>query len=222
MNKRVVTRFDDLAMDSSIVELSRKLGLPERFFADLDKEDDWSFIVKLHSFVEAAVTQILVYHFQEPKLIETFSRLELSNAITGKVAFCRKAGLIGKEYARFIVSLSELRNQFVHNVSFCVKKISELTENFDKSQWRKFVLDFSPSNAILLRLGSNPAFAHGKPDLDKLMERAKSNPRLHIWFGAYSLLSHLADMKGFSEATHYGRALNLLEEDTSDSDDVDC
>lgn len=57
----------------AVEELVKELGLPEGFYAELLGEDDWSFIIKLHALMEAAVTGLIVAalgHFQcwdEPK-----------------------------------------------------------------------------------------------------------------------------------------------------------
>ncbi len=58
----------DLPDDDLVVDLERRIGLPEGFFAHLLDENDWSFIIKLHALFEAACTHMLLFHFQEPEL----------------------------------------------------------------------------------------------------------------------------------------------------------
>ncbi|HSG21963.1 MAG TPA: hypothetical protein VLA64_03300, partial [Azonexus sp.] len=103
-------------IDKGIIELEAKIGVRPGFFAALREEDDWSFVIKLHALFEAACTHLLLFHFKEPELSEVFSRLELSNKTTGKIAFLSKLGLIGKENRRLLSTLSELRNSLVHDV----------------------------------------------------------------------------------------------------------
>jgi len=98
--------------------LEHKLGVESGFFASLDGDDenDWSFVIKTHALIEAAISHLLTEHLKRPELAGTFSRLEMSNEATGKVAFATALGLLEKPERRFIISFSELRNMLVHDV----------------------------------------------------------------------------------------------------------
>lgn len=113
----------DIHIDKGILELQEKLNLPKDFFKNLLQEDDWSFIIKLHALIEAACGSLLLYHFDEPGLKTIISRLELSNKTTGKIAFLKELELLGDNNRRFVSSLSEWRNNFVHNVQNCNSKL---------------------------------------------------------------------------------------------------
>ena len=105
-----------LQIAEDVLELESKVGVKQGFFAALLDEDDWSFVIKLHALFEAACTHLLLFHFKEPDLAEVVSRLELSNKTTGKLAFLSRLELLGKEGRRLISTLSELRNNLVHDV----------------------------------------------------------------------------------------------------------
>jgi hypothetical protein len=107
-----------------------KLGLKKGIFDKLQKEDDWSFVIKLHALFEAICTQLLVFHLGEDKLSELFTKLELSNKSIGKLVFLKHLELIGKDDRKFIYSLSELRNQLVHNVANCEFSLKEMVSKF--------------------------------------------------------------------------------------------
>jgi hypothetical protein len=113
--------FDDLFSGipqlEIIAELEDHLGLKRGFFIDLAKEDDWSFVIKFHSLIEAATTHLLVESVNKKELEVIFSRLELSGMSTGKIAFIRELNLLTKQERAFISKLSELRNSFVHKAS---------------------------------------------------------------------------------------------------------
>ena len=81
------------------------------------EENDWSFIIKLHSLIEAAATQLLVVTLGKPELEDIISLLELSGQRTGKLAFFKSMNTLDSSSRRFIQSLSEIRNSFVHDVS---------------------------------------------------------------------------------------------------------
>ena len=95
-------------MDDAILKFEKKIGVQAGFFEKLKDEDDWSFIIKLHALFETACTHLLIFHFNEPNLVNILSRLEISNKTTGKLALLKELGLLGKNYRVFIYSLSEL------------------------------------------------------------------------------------------------------------------
>jgi hypothetical protein len=101
-----------------IVEIEHQLGLPAGFLRGLyDHEDDWSFVIKSHAFLEAALTHLLADHLGKEDLLPVFAYLETSNVRTGKLAFVKAFDLLDKGARRFIHTLSELRNDLVHEVS---------------------------------------------------------------------------------------------------------
>lgn len=211
----------DLHIDKGILELQEKLNLPEDFFKNLLEEDDWSFIIKLHALIEAACGSLLLHHFDEPGLKTIISRLELSNKTTGKIAFLKELKLLGDTNRRFVSSLSEWRNNFVHNVQNCNSKLQEIIDSMDKNQLKKFALDFSPLEGTLQKFASSKLkLLDGKTisqiDTNKLMERAKKNPKMVIWVGAYNFLTSLVDMEGYSDYLKYEKANKLLSDDAED------
>lgn len=103
----------------SLVDLlEAELAITPGFFDSLDddNESDWSFVIKLHALVEAAVSHLLTEELRRPGLSDLFSRLDISNKATGKAAFIDALDLLGKPERRFMSSLSELRNKLVHDV----------------------------------------------------------------------------------------------------------
>ena len=86
-------------------------GLTEGFCDALLREDDWSFVIKLHAVLEAAVTNILVEKTGYRSLQGVFSRIDMGQEGEGKLAFAKALGLLASEERRYIKQLSELRNQ---------------------------------------------------------------------------------------------------------------
>lgn len=117
----------------TVERVEKELSIPSGFFSALREEDDWSFVIKAHAFVEAALTNILIRHLERPELEEILSRLSTSNTVTGKIAFGRKMGLLADEDYHFIRELSSLRNRLAHG-------LDEIDFNFDK-----FVSGLEPS-----------------------------------------------------------------------------
>ncbi|MCP3019082.1 hypothetical protein [Cupriavidus basilensis] len=96
--------------------LEEDLQLPTGFFQALLKEDDWSFLIKLHALFEAALSHVIVHRLGCETLSGPMSRLEMSDKDKGKIAFASALGLIGQDERRYIIQLSQLRNRCVHDV----------------------------------------------------------------------------------------------------------
>ena len=125
--------------------LEAKLGIKPGFFESLDDEDenDWSFVIKLHSLIEASVSHLLTEQLRRPELSELFSRLDISNKKTGKAAFVEALALLDKPERRFMSSLSELRNKLVHDVRNVTFDFVQYVENMNTDQQATFLKDFN-------------------------------------------------------------------------------
>lgn len=218
---------EDFSVDRGILSLQDKLGLPTDFFKRLLQEDDWSFIIKLHALVEAACTDLLLHHFDEPSLKNIISRLELSNKSFGKLAFIKELELLGDASRRYISSLSEWRNNFVHNVQNCNASLDKIIGAMDKNEVKKFAVDFSPLEATLQKISKGPLDLLDAPtrkqiDTNNIIERAKRNPKFHIWVGGYNLLTSLVDMYDYSDYRKYDKAMTwtgIYDEDDENNPD---
>lgn len=212
-------------MDKGILELEKKIGLEEGFFENLLKEDDWSFIIKLHALFESVCTQLLLFHFNEPGMVDVISRLELSNKSTGRLAFLKSAELLGQDDRKYISSLSEIRNKLVHDVRNTKYSLVELVESLSPKQLTQFVRTFNPFEARIIDI------QHGKGiftkekgtldlprnyDINMLIKRAKENPKEYIWHGAYGVLVSIVDMHGYSDYKQWGKAKRIVFEDNDE------
>lgn len=156
-------------------ELESKIGVEPGFLDRLRDEDDWSFIIKLHAVFEAVVTHLLTYHFQEKSLADLFARLELSNKTTGKIAFMKAIGWMGKDNRRYISSLSELRNSLVHDVRNCTFDLKEMVSKYSEKELKTFTVTFSPlETGKKLSDETPPRFREiSHQELERLMVRAR-------------------------------------------------
>lgn len=64
-------------------------GHKSRFIIDLLDQDDWSFVIKAHAMLEAAVTELVLEHLGETRLKEVVDRLPLSDGQIGKVVIAK-------------------------------------------------------------------------------------------------------------------------------------
>src|SRR5438046_2327348 len=96
-----------------------KVGIPGPLLNSLqfpDIGDDWSFIIKIHGVIEAALNHMILGKLREPKLSNIVSRLETNDQRTGKMAFVKTLDLLPERSRTFVRLISELRNQLVHDI----------------------------------------------------------------------------------------------------------
>ena len=152
-----------------------KLGIAPGFFDSLDSDDenDWSFIIKLHALVEAAVSHLLTEQLHRPELAELFARLDISNKATGKAAFVEVLALLDKPERRFMSSLSELRNKLVHDVRNVDFDLIRHIDNMSKDQRDAFLNNFN-----LLSTGIT----------DDARNLFRHDPRQALWYSGIAFL----------------------------------
>jgi hypothetical protein len=185
-------RFADIDA-GRVGELERALEIREGFLAELERDDDWSYIVKLHTFMEAAVSHLLVKAFEDARLDKTLRSLPLGSLRSGKLAFLRALDLLGDSDMRFVRFVSELRDVLVGRIQSVSFSISS-----------HFAERGSPQIPQLFRAWGFAA----NPDEERalLLHLFQQEPRLFIHVrGLYLLeLSYLG--RPFSEAQRIGAA----------------
>jgi hypothetical protein len=151
-----------------------ELSLPLGFLTKLYREDDWSFIIRSHALVEAAVTKQLSSSL-DARLTSVFQKLALSNAQTGKIVFAESMGLIDSTHKRFIRKLSEIRNFVVHDISNIVFDLKIYLNGLDANQKKAIARDLS--------------FFASTPQSEKFwLQQTYSDPKFAIWTSTIFLL----------------------------------
>lgn len=119
-------------------QFEKELNLPNGFFLNLlIKEDDWSFTIKLHALVEAAVSHLLASICGD-RLLDIFTRLELSSDTIGKVAFAKALDVLDKDERTFVRKLSEIRNSFAHDVRKAGATLANYVAGLNNDQLKVF------------------------------------------------------------------------------------
>ena len=166
----------DALLRDLISEYSDCISDSSGIFLDLLSEDDWSFVIKSHAFLEAVVTESIVKQLDEQRVLRVVERLPLSNEEYGKLSIARDLDIIPKEQRTCIKKLSKLRNDIVHkpeNINFC---FGDYVQNLDKQQkrsWQDSIVWFKDST-------------------NQWKGMALSKPKLTVWmsvFLIYTLLS---------------------------------
>jgi len=99
-------------------EFESTLGLRAGFIEDLiQQDDDWSFVIKAHAIVEAAITQLLARLIGHPEALEKFLSTLSMGGRHGKIAFVRCLGGLSDSELDFAEALGTIRNHTAHRVS---------------------------------------------------------------------------------------------------------
>jgi hypothetical protein len=166
-------------------QFEKEIGLPGSFFLNLlVKEDDWSFIIKLHALVEAAVSHLLATICGD-KLLGIFTRLELSSDTVGKLAFAKVLDVLDSDERTFIRKLSEIRNSFAHDVRQAGATLAAYVARLNKDQLKALKVAIGP--------GVDP-FPIADTALPEL-EFVRDNPKVCIWLRALFVISFIYQRK---------------------------
>lgn len=175
-----------------IESLEQDLQLPSKFLARLTDEGDWSFVIKAHALVEAALSHLLAAAVRDRRVTRIFQRLETSNETIGKLAFIKAMGLLPDRQLKFVKHLAELRNQLVHDVSNTGFTFNTFVGGLDKGQRKKF------REAFTWRVKPR-----SDAPLDDWQEQAFDSPKYAIWINVVLLL-----------AEAYRKKLDFIDEDS--------
>lgn len=160
--------------------LEKAIGLPTGFYENLvHANDDWSFVLKLHALMEASLTMLLTERIgsgslpDSSDLTKALARLEMSRTDVGKVQLAFTLGLISKRYRRFLYFLSDLRNDFVHDIKNVNLTLQDHVAPFNQDQRRAF------ADKLFINV------------TEETIRTTLSYPRRSIWLSSLTLLSHL-------------------------------
>jgi len=147
--------------------LAETVGISRAFQDSLDRDDDWTFVIKLHAMVELALTHLVLSRLPESaKLEKIISNLDLNDKRKGKIAFIRAFGLLPDNAILFVQKLCELRNIAVHGLKRFNLDLAiyfKGLENKERGNWRNAITTFSVSR--LTRAQIDLALAHPRSTL---------------------------------------------------------
>jgi hypothetical protein len=186
------TFFQDIPQFAFFKDLEAELGVTPAFFNSLLEEDDWSFVIKLYSLIEATVTHLLVQSLEKPELQEVISFLELSNSKTGKIAFLKSMGLLDSNSRRFIQTLSEVRNKLVHNVANVNLSLDQFVANLpeDKKKGfnKAFKWDYNDESNVQVKKGEDQYDVHELIKFFAITCMESHQYKIAIWLGSIIIL----------------------------------
>jgi hypothetical protein len=113
-----------------------RLGLPPTFYYRLvEIEDDWAFVLKLHSFFEGALTQLLREKLRlRPHAQEC---LTPRDSFTSRVHLASRMKLMEPDYSGFLLGLNRLRNDITHNIRFIAFDFRSYVDGHSDVEFRR-------------------------------------------------------------------------------------
>lgn len=109
-----LTQEDNERGEELVIWLRNTFGID--IHKELEGNDDWGLIVKLHAMLETALNTSIVKELSRPELESVIIRLDTSNPKIGKVAFAKALKIVSHDSSVFLQQLSELRNFCVHDI----------------------------------------------------------------------------------------------------------
>ncbi|MFM0115660.1 hypothetical protein [Paraburkholderia nemoris] len=185
-----MTHIDADSPEAAVQRLHAALGLPSGFFASLLKEDDWSFVIKLHALIESALAHVVAHRLGD-EVADVVGLLDMGER-KGKVAFAAALKLIDEQERYFLKLLSSIRNRCAHGVQQAVRfSLETYIAGLDSNGRREF---FRACNA------SDPRESITISNLTTNRQKfASENPKLWIWMSALYFLAALYMQKETAE-----------------------
>jgi hypothetical protein len=115
-----------------------QVGAPAAILDSLLRDDNWSFVIKIHAILEAVVAQLLVDAFGDKRTRDVISFLDLSDKRRGKMAFVAALDLLEPRVRKFVHAMSTLRNYLVHDISNANFTFDVYIRSLDKNQRKAF------------------------------------------------------------------------------------
>ncbi len=146
------------------------------------EENDWSFVIKTHAYIEAIVTETILVQIDDDRLKPTIERLPLSDEKIGKIKIAKDLDLFDEDERKFIKLFSNLRNNVAHridNIDFSFKNHIESLDKNQKKSW------------------ANTISWYAKDDSKEYyQQQAIASPKMVILIGVF-IMSGLKVLKGF-------------------------
>lgn len=163
-------------------EFESRIGIRSGFFNELIREDDWSFVIKLHAFFEACLTHAICSVLGRPELEEVIARLDTSNSQSGKLAFAKRLGILNKSQRRFVTTLSQLRNDIVHDVRAVDFSFERHMSEMSEEQRYQFCVGLSLDEMLA---------PYSEPNEMRIISLVNDVPKFGIGYAASLVISEL-------------------------------
>jgi hypothetical protein len=178
-----VTTFPTL--NEAVRKLEEDLSIRPGFLEELFHESsDWSFVIKVHALLEAALTHLIVEGLGKPELAEVVGHISTGDTRKGRLVIAQKLKLLENPSIAFVRRLSSIRNSFVHdprNVSLRIEDLINAKPNESEQAWRELARGFASDGGETIPMPNGKSVA--------LVTFASQNPRQIIWLAAMNTIA---------------------------------
>ncbi|MWL87683.1 hypothetical protein [Cupriavidus sp. SW-Y-13] len=175
-------------VEDIVGRLQEELKLPNGFFQKLRDEDDWSFVIKLHAMLEAALGHVIVHRLGYDALADAVSYMDMSDKRKGKVVIAAALGMLVSHEITYCDVLSELRNVCAHDIRESVAfDLVKTCAAMKPSQRGKFIKGVCGDD------GNDKIEVAGRATTRS--EVALENPKWALWHIGMYVLAHLCLQK---------------------------
>lgn len=128
------------AMFSAVAVLESRLGIESGFLFKLKRDSsDWSFLVRLAIFIQAALAHAVAHALGRAELEDYCARMNLNARHGGLVALAQQLGVIGTGDVAYIDGVSELRNRYAHQLENINRPLPAFIASLSPQDFRKIV-----------------------------------------------------------------------------------
>lgn len=159
-------------------QTSNNLARAQAYITRTQKDDDWSFVIKMQALVEAALTDAVISRIGDGTLKKLVERLPIADAQIGKLAFAKEMGLLEKDQLAFVRRMAELRNRLAHRIEDIDFTFQEHLATFKAEQLKTWKVTIA-------------FFAEGLVESTRWQEVAEKQPRFAIAMAVIVLIGSL-------------------------------
>lgn len=128
-------------LQTDFKRFSSELKVSQDFIVEIyHEQNSWNFISKFAQFTEAVFTKILVQRLNEKDTYNTISNLPQSVRLN----LAYDLNLISKEQKLLFLTIAEIRNDYIHNISNIDVGISDYLKNLKVDRLKEIYKRFKP------------------------------------------------------------------------------
>lgn len=192
------------AMFSAVAVLESRLGIESGFlFKPKRDSSDWSFLVRLAVFIQAALAHAVAHELGRAELEDYCARMNLNARHGGLVALAQQLGVIGTGDVAYIDGVSELRNRYAHRLENINRPLPAFIASLSPQDFRKIV------GSVLITAGEKNRLETADSIVRTLVAQ---QVRAGIWLNAIGLCSKLSESAADAEVRNARRQLRETQE----------
>jgi hypothetical protein len=146
------------ATSTVVALLEEEVGLSPGFLNRLWHEDDWSFVIKAHALLEAAIAHYIADGIRRPGIDDFVAKMPIGGRVS-KRELGVVLGVLTNQQGTFVDAISKIRNRLAHNPRNAGLTLSDYVANLGQQERSQLA---SALNGILATRGNTDFTANLK------------------------------------------------------------